>query len=138
MEPAIVSGNGTEAGQIIATTVGGKNGKPKQVNFKYLLIILHLVALLLLSASPTNALEESFEILRCNLFNQTIWCLIYCKFVIEVELFENFLSYCHFLQTISYMAERVVGTGSFGVVFQVLDSAVPVLGLFRSQGWCNF
>ena len=24
------------------------------------------------------------------------------------------------MQTISYMAERVVGTGSFGVVFQVL------------------
>ncbi|KAM7261150.1 hypothetical protein ACFE04_026625 [Oxalis oulophora] len=49
-EPAIVSGNGTETGQIIATTVGGRNGQPKQ--------------------------------------------------------------------TISYMAERVVGTGSFGVVFQ--------------------
>ncbi|KAJ6334911.1 hypothetical protein OIU78_011703 [Salix suchowensis] len=50
MEAAIVSGNGTESGQIIATTVGGRNGQPKQ--------------------------------------------------------------------TISYMAERMVGTGSFGVVFQ--------------------
>lgn len=50
MEATIISGNGTEAGQIIATTVGGRNGQPKQ--------------------------------------------------------------------TISYMAERVVGTGSFGVVFQ--------------------
>uniref|UniRef100_A0A5B7A5V0 non-specific serine/threonine protein kinase n=1 Tax=Davidia involucrata TaxID=16924 RepID=A0A5B7A5V0_DAVIN len=50
METAVVSGNGTEAGQIIATTVGGRNGQQKQ--------------------------------------------------------------------TISYMAERVVGTGSFGVVFQ--------------------
>ncbi|XP_059634124.1 shaggy-related protein kinase epsilon isoform X2 [Cornus florida] len=50
MEAAVVSGNGTETGQIIATTVGGRNGQPKQ--------------------------------------------------------------------TISYMAERVVGTGSFGVVFQ--------------------
>lgn len=49
-EPAVVNGNGTETGQIIATTVGGRNGQPKQ--------------------------------------------------------------------TISYMAERVVGTGSFGVVFQ--------------------
>ncbi|XP_051132771.1 shaggy-related protein kinase theta-like [Andrographis paniculata] len=50
MEPAIVKGNGTEAGQIIVTSVGGKNGQPKQ--------------------------------------------------------------------TLSYMAERIVGTGSFGVVYQ--------------------
>ncbi|XP_004510856.1 shaggy-related protein kinase theta-like [Cicer arietinum] len=47
---ATVSGNGTETGQIITTTIGGRDGQPKQ--------------------------------------------------------------------TISYMAERVVGTGSFGVVFQ--------------------
>ncbi|XP_068635880.1 shaggy-related protein kinase epsilon-like [Aristolochia californica] len=50
LEATVVSGNGTEAGQIIATTIGGCNGQRKQV--------------------------------------------------------------------ISYMAERVVGTGSFGVVFQ--------------------
>ncbi|KAL9689271.1 hypothetical protein QQ045_033706 [Rhodiola kirilowii] len=50
MEAAIVKGNGLEAGQILSTTLGGRNGKPKQ--------------------------------------------------------------------TISYLAERVVGTGSFGVVFQ--------------------
>nr|XP_029119913.1 shaggy-related protein kinase theta isoform X3 [Elaeis guineensis] len=49
-EGTMVSGNGTERGQIIATTIGGRNGQPKQ--------------------------------------------------------------------TISYMAERVVGTGSFGIVFQ--------------------
>nr|CAA11862.1 shaggy kinase 7 [Petunia x hybrida] len=50
MEPAVVSGNGTETGQIIVTTMSGRNGQKKQ--------------------------------------------------------------------TLSYMAERVVGTGSFGVVFQ--------------------
>ncbi|XP_061366175.1 glycogen synthase kinase-3 homolog MsK-3 isoform X1 [Gastrolobium bilobum] len=50
MEATIVDGNGTETGHIIVTTIGGKNGQPKQ--------------------------------------------------------------------TISYMAERVVGHGSFGVVFQ--------------------
>jgi serine/threonine protein kinase len=49
-EPTIVHGNGTEAGQVIATTIGGRDGHPKQ--------------------------------------------------------------------TLTYMAERVVGTGSFGVVFQ--------------------
>ncbi|MCD9639874.1 Shaggy- protein kinase theta [Datura stramonium] len=50
LEPAVVSGNGTETGQIIVTTLSGRNGQKKQ--------------------------------------------------------------------TLSYMAERVVGTGSFGVVFQ--------------------
>ncbi|XP_022748392.1 shaggy-related protein kinase alpha-like isoform X1 [Durio zibethinus] len=50
MEATIVDGNGTETGHIIVTTIGGRNGQPKQ--------------------------------------------------------------------TISYMAERVVGHGSFGVVFQ--------------------
>lgn len=50
MEAAVVNGNGTEAGHIIVTTIGGKNGQPKQ--------------------------------------------------------------------TISYMAERAVGQGSFGIVFQ--------------------
>ncbi|KAM7508687.1 hypothetical protein LguiA_019140 [Lonicera macranthoides] len=48
-EATVISGNGTETGQVIATTVGGRNGQPK---------------------------------------------------------------------TMSYMAQRVVGTGSFGVVFQ--------------------
>ncbi|KAF3438328.1 hypothetical protein FNV43_RR21090 [Rhamnella rubrinervis] len=50
MEPTVVDGNGTETGRVIVTTVGGRNGQPKQ--------------------------------------------------------------------TISYMAERSVGQGSFGVVFR--------------------
>ncbi|KAG0497251.1 hypothetical protein HPP92_001942 [Vanilla planifolia] len=50
VEATVVDGNGTESGHIIVTTIGGRNGQPKQ--------------------------------------------------------------------TISYMAERVVGNGSFGVVFQ--------------------
>ena len=50
MKATVVDGNGTEKGHIIVTTIGGKNGQPKQ--------------------------------------------------------------------TISYMAECVVGTGSFGIVFQ--------------------
>ncbi|GFP85981.1 shaggy-related protein kinase theta [Phtheirospermum japonicum] len=50
LEPTVVSGNGTETGQITVISVGGRNGQPKQ--------------------------------------------------------------------TMSYMAERVVGTGSFGVVYQ--------------------
>ncbi|KAH6767431.1 shaggy-like protein kinase 32 [Perilla frutescens var. hirtella] len=50
VEPTVISGNGTETGQIIVTSIGGRNGQPKQ--------------------------------------------------------------------SLSYMAERVVGTGSFGVVYQ--------------------
>lgn len=29
---AVVDGNGTETGHIIVTTIGGKNGQPKQVS----------------------------------------------------------------------------------------------------------
>ena len=32
MEPTVVNGSGTETGQVITTTVGGRDGKPKQVN----------------------------------------------------------------------------------------------------------
>lgn len=32
MEPTVVSGNGTETGQIIVTTLSGRKGKKKQVN----------------------------------------------------------------------------------------------------------
>lgn len=31
MDAAVVDGNGTEAGHIIVTTIGGRNGQPKQV-----------------------------------------------------------------------------------------------------------
>ena len=31
IEPAIVDGMGAESGHIIATTIGGRNGQPKQV-----------------------------------------------------------------------------------------------------------
>lgn len=31
MEATVVDGNGTETGHIIVTTIGGKNGQPKQV-----------------------------------------------------------------------------------------------------------
>lgn len=33
MEAAVVDGNGTETGHVIVTTIGGKNGQPKQVRF---------------------------------------------------------------------------------------------------------
>ncbi|XP_022964447.1 shaggy-related protein kinase theta-like [Cucurbita moschata] len=73
LEPSFVNGNGTEAGQVIATTVGGRNGRPKQ--------------------------------------------------------------------TISYMAERVVGTGSFGVVFQAkcleTNEAVAIKKVLQDKRYKN-
>lgn len=73
MEATVVNGNGTETGQIITTTIGGRNGEPKQ--------------------------------------------------------------------TISYMAERVVGTGSFGVVFQAkcLESgeAVAIKKVLQDKRYKN-
>lgn len=41
IEATVVDGNGTETGHIIATTIGGRNGQPKQVGAggAYLLIL---------------------------------------------------------------------------------------------------
>nr|GMC82760.1 shaggy-related protein kinase epsilon-like [Ipomoea batatas] len=73
MEPVVITGNGTETGQIIVTTVSGRNGEQKQV--------------------------------------------------------------------LSYMAERVVGTGSFGVVFQAkcLESgeAVAIKKVLQDRRYKN-
>ena len=35
IEAALVDGNGAETGHIIVTTIGGKNGQPKQVSTGY-------------------------------------------------------------------------------------------------------
>ena len=34
IEATVVDGNGTETGHIIATTIGGRNGQPKQVGWR--------------------------------------------------------------------------------------------------------
>lgn len=39
IEATVVSGNGTETGQIITTAIGGRDGQPKQV---ITLLLLHL------------------------------------------------------------------------------------------------
>lgn len=73
IEATTVSGNGTETGQIITTTIAGRDGQPKQ--------------------------------------------------------------------TISYMAERVVGTGSFGVVFQAkcleTNEAVAIKKVLQDKRYKN-
>lgn len=39
IEATVVDGNGTETGHIIVTTIGGKNGQPKQVNVNKLILL---------------------------------------------------------------------------------------------------
>lgn len=43
MEAAVVDGNGTEAGHIIVTTIGGRNGQPKQVNLIFYSLFLFCI-----------------------------------------------------------------------------------------------
>lgn len=45
MEATVVDGNGTETGHIIVTTIGGRNGQPKQVGSAKLLCCYELVYL---------------------------------------------------------------------------------------------
>lgn len=40
VEETVVNGNGAEAGHIIVTNIGGKNGQPKQVRFRMYLVIV--------------------------------------------------------------------------------------------------
>lgn len=40
MEATVVDGNGTEAGHIIVTTIGGRNGQPKQVRLSKIILLL--------------------------------------------------------------------------------------------------
>jgi hypothetical protein len=40
LEATVVDGNGTETGHIIATTIGGRNGQPKQVCFHCMLCFI--------------------------------------------------------------------------------------------------
>jgi hypothetical protein len=42
MEAHVVDGNSTEAGHVIVTTIGGKNGQPKQVSFCYFICCMDL------------------------------------------------------------------------------------------------
>jgi len=34
--PSVVEGNGTEAGHVISTTIGGRDGQPKQVSIAFI------------------------------------------------------------------------------------------------------
>lgn len=45
MEATVVDGNGTETGHIIVTTIGGRNGQPKQVGVVKSLTCIQLVEL---------------------------------------------------------------------------------------------
>ncbi|KAJ7007610.1 hypothetical protein NC653_006597 [Populus alba x Populus x berolinensis] len=106
VEAAIVSGNGTETGQIIATKVGGRNGQPKQIST----CICGDVMFRHHTIPPNSRVQqyhakEAFE-KECYRPSTSLYFLTIL------------LNISSFSQTISYMAEHMVGTGSFGVVYQ--------------------
>ena len=98
MEETVVDGNGTETGHIIVTTIGGRNGQPKQV-------FLFCLEMLLLWVS-----QYKFFILFIHFLSKYH----------QMPFSSHINTICLKFQTISYMAERVVGQGSFGIVFQVM------------------
>ncbi|KAF5952960.1 hypothetical protein HYC85_010904 [Camellia sinensis] len=102
MEGTFVNGNGPETGQIISTTVSGRNGQPKQD-------ILVEPGRPAESARPhTAGLRRMPECSLAELHTDRA----------QLHSGKAELEIGHAGSTISYMAERVVGTGSFGVVFQ--------------------
>lgn len=123
VEATIINGKGTETGHIIVTTTGGKNGQPKQVSTLLQLIrIYQLLYMFLMRAESYNE-SQDHKVLLLHIAN--IFMMLAYKIV---ELFLSILSvsfciiiciYWLHLQTVSYMAERIVGQGSFGIVFQV-------------------
>jgi hypothetical protein len=54
LEATVVDGNGTETGHIIATTIGGRNGQPKQVHF-------HLELWSVVKSSETGSMYTLFS-----------------------------------------------------------------------------
>ena len=67
MEATVVDGNGTETGHIIVTTIGGRNGQPKQVRLLSFLVafccILSCMLIDTLEAEPVvSFLGVMFEL----------------------------------------------------------------------------
>jgi len=61
-------------------------------------------------------LSEEFAYRQCYYFLFSVHIYAYNN---EVDVCRALVDYSFYMQTISYMAERVVGHGSFGIVFQV-------------------
>ncbi|CAL9023518.1 unnamed protein product [Prunus brigantina] len=70
METAVVNGNGTETGHIIVTTIGGRNGQPKQAKC---LETGEIVAIKKVGRKPT---KESHAFL-VFLISHKSWCSIW-------------------------------------------------------------
>lgn len=96
--------NGGVTGHIISTTIGGKNGEPKQVR----MWSMWNHESLLLSLAPIDC-----------------WIMWVIYFILKIEIVFGFSN--NLVQTVSYMAERIVGTGSFGVVFQASEHKIICL-----------
>ena len=67
MEVTVVDGNGTETGHIIVTTIGGKNGQPKQV-----ILICNLLFWTILVLESLNCCRDAY-IPFCDCRLSAIW-----------------------------------------------------------------
>ncbi|KAG6498926.1 hypothetical protein ZIOFF_038679 [Zingiber officinale] len=104
-EATVVDGNGTETGHIIVATICGRNGQAKQV-------------------STSHSVKRMEEISKSYAESEDA-CIDSLKpFTIDVD--GEF--------TISHMAERVIGHGSFGLVFQTCRALAYIHG---SIGVCH-
>ena len=67
MEATMVDGNGTETGHIIVTTIGCKNGQPKQV-----ILICYLFFWTILDLTSLNCCRDAY-IPVCDCRQSAIW-----------------------------------------------------------------
>jgi hypothetical protein len=123
VEAVVVNGNGMEVGHTIVTTVGGtvggRNSQSRQVLEKAQPWQSLNICLVPSATSCGNGCTTY------TMNNNKNWYYVpqplIVPFWVPLKEPSRFITNESFikLQTISYMAERIVGQGSFGVVFQV-------------------
>lgn len=134
---SIIEGNDAVTGQIISTTIGGKNGEPKQVTLCFPCIFVAVNRFKGLSCffqklSWKYAFSGPFAFAYCIGYSKAYWRIDHVIISFAASFFSNGPL---FLKTISYKAERVVGTGSFGIVFQVYFTLVDIKYINFPDKW---
>jgi len=112
MEATFVSGNGTETGQIITTTVVGRNGQPKQVMFSSSGCYLFGDLLILLSAAIYHCFM--FILISCRMpcascaYRQKTHAPLFCFMLIYFILYlQERKKFAKFMMLYSVQFEQV-------------------------------